>query len=170
MSNNNNSRIIVEENQYPVFSIEETYARSTILNETGVHYNREINAILNETGMHYNREINAMMFELLGEMEEMVTRMGRISEERMIEIASHESLNHYNTQEKKPNVKLDVKSEIASDNLKDEKCVICITLFNVGDKITKLECNHVLHTECVSEWVKYKPECPACRNPIKTKE
>ena len=31
-----------------------------------------------------------------------------------------------------------------------------------------LECNHVFHHKCLDEWVKYKPECPTCRNEIQT--
>jgi len=31
-----------------------------------------------------------------------------------------------------------------------------------------LTCKHILHTECISEWVKYKSECPICRAEIPT--
>ena len=44
----------------------------------------------------------------------------------------------------------------------------CISDFEKGEKITELECKHILHTECISEWVKYKSECPVCRSFVKT--
>lgn len=91
-----------------------------------------------------------------------------MSEEEMIQIAQTESLNHYKTQEKKPNVKLDLEGKIATDKSKGDNCTICVSDIEEGDKITELECNHVLHTECISEWVKYKSECPVCRHDIKT--
>jgi hypothetical protein len=89
-------------------------------------------------------------------------------ENRMMEIATIESFNYYNTQEKKPNVKLCIKESNATDDIKDEKCPICVSNYEIGEKITKIECNHIYHTNCISEWVKYKSECPVCRRSIET--
>ena len=36
--------------------------------------------------------------------------------------------------------------------------------FNEDDKVVN-NC-HIFHYECINEWVKYKPECPTCRNKI----
>lgn len=48
-------------------------------------------------------------------------------------------------------------------------CTVCCVEINKGEKIVKLDCNHVFHINCIDEWVKYKQECPNCRNKIKTK-
>ena len=91
-------------------------------------------------------------------------------EERNIEIAMRESLSSYKTQEKKPYVKLDIKSKLVTSDKKDENCSICMSGFEIDEKITDLECNHLFHTNCIAEWVMYKPECPCCRVLIKTKD
>ena len=88
-------------------------------------------------------------------------------EDRMMEIAMRESLLHYKTQEKKPNIKLAIKSMICDDKYKGENCAICKCEFENDVNITILKCKHILHTECISEWVKYKAECPVCRDKIK---
>lgn len=84
-------------------------------------------------------------------------------EERMLEAAQHESLQQYKTQEKKPHIKLAIKNMFLAkdltEKLKDEQCTVCKDVFEEKQNITQLECQHVLHTECISEWVKYKPEC-----------
>lgn len=89
-------------------------------------------------------------------------------EDRLLTAAINESLSHYKTQERKPNIKLDIKSEKASDNHIKEKCAICKEDFELEENITSLLCNHILHTDCISEWVKYKSECPVCRQQIQT--
>lgn len=91
-----------------------------------------------------------------------------MQEDEMVRIAEQESLNHYKTQEKKPNVKLEIGSRVADDKTKEENCTICVSSIEEGEEITELECKHVLHTSCISEWVKYKSECPVCRHVVKT--
>ena len=91
-----------------------------------------------------------------------------ISDDRMLEIAMRESLDHYKTQEKKPNIKLCIEGYNVTDDMKDEQCTICISNYELGEKITKIKCNHNFHTYCISEWVKYKSECPVCRQLIDT--
>jgi len=92
----------------------------------------------------------------------------RITDNRMMEIAMRESLDEYKTQEKKPDVELCVEGEIATKDHLDKSCVICKSDFELDEKITVLECKHILHTECIAEWVKYKSECPTCRAKIHT--
>lgn len=89
-------------------------------------------------------------------------------ENMMMEMAMRESLDQYKTQEKKPDVELCVEGELATKDHLDKECVICKSDFELDEKITVLECKHILHTECISEWVKYKSECPTCRAKIDT--
>lgn len=89
-------------------------------------------------------------------------------DDRTMRIVLEESLHHYNTQEKKPNIKLDIESHKATVDHEDDSCAICTSKFESGENITILLCNHILHTDCISEWVKYKSECPLCRGGITT--
>ena len=162
MSNNNNSRIRVNIHEYDGYNPFDELVFNNLDNSLdNSSIQNEIRTALNQVRM---LDVMAGFF---GSMMDGISEDG-ISEDGMMEIARSESLNYYKTQEKKPNVKLDINESIASESLKEEKCAICLSFFNVGEKITELECNHVLHTECVAEWVKYKSECPACRGPIKT--
>lgn len=44
------------------------------------------------------------------------------------------------------------------------ECPICLVGIEKGEIIRKLQCMHVYHCECVSEWLtKYSNECPMCR-------
>lgn len=40
-------------------------------------------------------------------------------------------------------------------------CSICLEENN--ENITKLNCEHLFHTECISEWTKLQSNCPICR-------
>ena len=37
--------------------------------------------------------------------------------------------------------------------------------FGPNQEVTPLPCSvkHYFHTECITEWIKTKPECPICR-------
>lgn len=51
---------------------------------------------------------------------------------------------------------------------KDTECIIC-RLAVADDQAkpwTALSCEHKFHSQCVTEWMKYKPTCPLCRAEI----
>lgn len=84
-----------------------------------------------------------------------------------IEIAIEESLNNYKHAEKKP-IKLEINTQKFSETEKKHTtCTICQDDFTKEDNVCILECNHYFHEKCISEWGKYKPECPNCQKSIK---
>ena len=107
-------------------------------------------------------------FDIVDELLYGLMDRERRVENMMMETAMRESLDQYKTQEKKPDVELCVEGELATKDHLDKSCVICISDFELDEKITVLKCKHILHTECISEWVKYKSECPTCREKIHT--
>lgn len=107
-------------------------------------------------------------FDIVDELLYGLMDRERRVENMMMETAMRESLDQYKTQEKKPDVELCVEGELATKNHLDKSCVICKSDFELDEKITVLKCKHILHTECISEWVKYKSECPTCRAKIHT--
>ena len=107
-------------------------------------------------------------FDIVDELLYGLMDRERRVENMMMETAMRESLYQYKTQEKKPDVELCVEGELATKDHLDKSCVICISDFELDEKITVLKCKHILHTECISEWVKYKSECPTCREKIHT--
>lgn len=56
------------------------------------------------------------------------------------------------------------------DNIKyfnNEECNICIEHYSIGNNITKLDCNHFFHSECIKNWLcNENITCPICRNNI----
>jgi hypothetical protein len=43
-------------------------------------------------------------------------------------------------------------------------CSVCQSDFLPVDIISTLKCSHIFHTHCISEWAKYKAECPHCKS------
>lgn len=48
----------------------------------------------------------------------------------------------------------------------DKECVICLDVFKKDEKISKLDCNHIYHTECIKSWFTNNLSCPMCRRII----
>ena len=60
-----------------------------------------------------------------------------------------------------PSAALDEDDESA------DLCPICHdTLNDERNDDVPLACGHVFHSECLARWMKRKPDCPTCRNPI----
>ena len=48
-----------------------------------------------------------------------------------------------------------------------QQCSICLDKFSCNEIVYFLgKCKHIYHKKCLDEWVKYKPECPACRDTL----
>jgi hypothetical protein len=45
----------------------------------------------------------------------------------------------------------------------NEKCSICLELYETKPVLVILKCNHVYHETCILEWLRYKNTCPLCR-------
>lgn len=179
-SNNNNSRIRVNVHNH----VRETFPHMVVISRDT--YSPRRSFMLDRSFLHpfhepmqfssyeppsrtIDRALDrvSMLDVMEGFFEGMMYR-GNHMEERMMEIAMRESLDHYKTYEKKPDVKLCIESMEANVEHTNKVCVICRSDFEEKETITILTCEHILHTECISEWVKYKSECPNCRAEIPT--
>ena len=49
----------------------------------------------------------------------------------------------------------------STDN--NNKCVICLSEFQVGEKESTLPCLHIFHSECIEKWIREKKWCPVCK-------
>lgn len=73
-----------------------------------------------------------------------------------------------NETKKDDSITIDIEeSEYEEDTSTD--CTVCFVEINKGEKVVKLDCEHIFHRNCIDEWVKYKQECPNCRKEIKVK-
>ena len=63
--------------------------------------------------------------------------------------------------------KITAKSVSYNTTIKGSKeCAICIEDFKDDDKVIVIDCNHIFHTNCITEWSYYKTDCPVCRTKI----
>jgi len=54
--------------------------------------------------------------------------------------------------------------------LTDEyRCVICLSDFEIEEKVSALPCCHTFHTNCLDNWLKQKRECPVCKYEVTLK-
>jgi Ring finger domain/zinc-ribbon len=52
------------------------------------------------------------------------------------------------------------------EEINGKECKICAEVFNVGEEIQVLPCEHEYHSCCLQPWLKLKNSCPACRHSI----
>ena len=72
---------------------------------------------------------------------------------------TEEQNNKINYDELLEEKELDEKS---FEKYKEEKCVICLEDFNIGNKICNLPCLHIYHSFCIKNWLKIRGKCPLC--------
>ncbi|KAM7265597.1 hypothetical protein ACFE04_003280 [Oxalis oulophora] len=61
-------------------------------------------------------------------------------------------------------------SNLFSRKKSGERCVICQMRYKIGNQQTKLPCNHVYHSECISKWLSINKVCPICNNEVFVEE
>jgi len=44
----------------------------------------------------------------------------------------------------------------------NNECIICLENMIKNDHINMLDCGHMYHNKCISEWFTVKKECPIC--------
>lgn len=54
-------------------------------------------------------------------------------------------------------------SRIVKEDESNTACAICLDPFKKDQKLTKLLCNHEMHSDCAFEWLVGHDTCPVCR-------
>lgn len=49
------------------------------------------------------------------------------------------------------------------DQYKNQQCSICCSEYDIGDNVSKLNCDHLFHYNCIKEWGCYNQTCPLCK-------
>eukprot|EP00826_Nyctotherus_ovalis_P011625 TRINITY_DN13024_c0_g6_i1.p1 TRINITY_DN13024_c0_g6~~TRINITY_DN13024_c0_g6_i1.p1 ORF type:complete len:223 (-),score=14.00 TRINITY_DN13024_c0_g6_i1:110-778(-) len=63
-------------------------------------------------------------------------------------------------------IKLIPAQPFKSANNTEERCPICLELYNIGDPTKTIECRHTFHKTCLDEWLFTAIKCPLCRHPL----
>lgn len=55
-------------------------------------------------------------------------------------------------------------TKIATQEMEEIDCSVCLSLIKNGNKYKELKCNHKYHEACIKNWVVYKnkQKCPMC--------
>lgn len=85
-----------------------------------------------------------------------------ISENNSRELSIREE-NNFNV-DNIPDITLENITELNDEN---KICSICLEEYKNNDKIKKLDCNHIFHSECVKIWLSNKTTCPICRTDLR---
>ena len=56
-----------------------------------------------------------------------------------------------------------ISNVILLNKEEEQICSICLLLFQHDDEISRLNCGHMFHTNCLNEWISNKKNCPLCR-------
>ena len=51
----------------------------------------------------------------------------------------------------------------------NNKCVICLSEFQIGEQESILPCFHIFHSNCIEKWISEKKWCPVCKYDISLK-
>lgn len=66
------------------------------------------------------------------------------------------------------NIIIDVDTEFfdQKSHSKYDSCVICSEKYTNADIVSNLQCGHIYHFTCITEWGYYNPVCPLCKSSI----
>ncbi|XP_008787916.2 E3 ubiquitin-protein ligase RHA2A-like [Phoenix dactylifera] len=64
-----------------------------------------------------------------------------------------------------------LRSAAAEGEREDPACVVCLCELADGDRVRRLACCHVFHSECLDGWFdQMNLNCPLCRSPLAAEE
>jgi hypothetical protein len=62
-----------------------------------------------------------------------------------------------------PEVEVTEKFKLPEDK---KDCIICMSTFEHGEKVSTLPCLHIYHSQCIKDWFKSNSTCPVCKYKI----
>ena len=58
-------------------------------------------------------------------------------------------------------------NDLSEENKNVKDCSICLVDFEDDDSVSLTNCKHLFHNNCITEWSRYKKDCPICRAKLK---
>jgi Ring finger domain len=94
-------------------------------------------------------------------------RMNMINYREISDILETVLQNSMNDTELKRDESIKIDFRVEKYKINDQKqCPVCQENYSENQDVALLNCNHIFHIKCISDWGKYKQECPLCREKI----
>ncbi|CAG8471569.1 2561_t:CDS:2 [Paraglomus occultum] len=55
---------------------------------------------------------------------------------------------------------------LSKDKSNGERCTICLSEYEINERLRDLPCAHDFHTDCIDAWLKNSDKCPICRRSV----
>lgn len=78
----------------------------------------------------------------------------------------HRSLIDDQEMKRNDNIILNLEPRYSTISDKNTQCTVCMDNIDLNQTIVQTQCNHIFHSKCLDNWVKYKSDCPICRKKI----
>lgn len=62
-----------------------------------------------------------------------------------------------------PEMTVDENSKLPKDK---NECIICMSSFQINEKVKIMPCTHFFHTDCIRQWFRENDSCPICKNVV----
>jgi hypothetical protein len=173
LNNNNNSTLVEEEQE-----TDQLQTNDDDVQEDAEEENERINPYYYDILNNSNEYINQVVTNLLRNID---TNDNQFNDDmdyvlsvyrgnyNTLETVLNQSFEEAPTISKNENQEINLQQVIYTKIDVDETCTICLSVFENGDSIGHLDCNHIFHFECINEWCKYKSQCPMCREEVQIK-
>ena len=105
-------------------------------------------------------------------MKQIVTYTDKITTLDKTNQAYHMVLANYNSKISESNFMLNILNKINSSIIQDNKnesdvtCVICFSNIDMNNNNVLTACGHLYCYDCITTSIKYKAECPTCKNKL----
>ena len=147
-----------------VYTYEDEFINEFLLSSRRRH-------ITNNLNTHSNNLINTNLTNFITEVFNMVSDVYPFNlYDDVLERVMQQSLETHNELNRTDNF-IEFTS-IKYSEIKDKdnnSCSICLVDFEDDSQVGTTNCDHIFHKECITEWSRYKKDCPVCREDLKNK-
>lgn len=82
---------------------------------------------------------------------------------QMIMQQHNHEVDHTNLIEELPEIVVSENSKIPKDK---NECMICMSSFELNEKVKIMPCTHFFHTDCIKKWFEANDTCPICKSRV----
>lgn len=100
-------------------------------------------------------DMHALLREMVAEGE-LTTSLAEQAH-RMLQLGAAASGRRLSEQE------IDALPKLRFEEAELQSCAICLEVYQQGELITELHCQHFFHVSCLTEWLRRSTLCPLCR-------